>query len=188
MKGKGVVVVVVLMFVLALGAGAALALLVQGNGKAVLGNLLSPRVPAPTTPVAVRGTLSDILHLTPDQNSQMQQIWQDVSKTSNECIDDAKTIQIDEDKELIDHILTTSEQKEQFQALRNRSKAKLDALAKKRDTAFKKAVDQTRKILNDDQRHTYDQIIQDRIGTLPDPSTGGASLGGMKWDSARAFP
>ena len=166
MNGKGIAVILVVMFAVALGAGAV-------AGK------LSVRLPHNVTAPTEGGTLSQVLQLTPAQNSQMQQIWEGVRKTSDDCINEAKGIQVQEDKELMENILTSKEQKDQFQALRERSQQKLAELARKRDVAFKKAIEDTKPILNAEQWKTYEKILRDRTGGLPD-ATGGRSSG--DWD------
>ena len=60
-----------------------------------------------------RTTLADELKLSPEQNVKMLEIWKPVGVSSDRWIADAKTIQEQEDRELIEKILT-EEQREQI--------------------------------------------------------------------------
>jgi len=164
MNGKGLALILVLMFGLAVGAGVVAAKLA--------GKLTTHKDPAPD---ARQGTLADELGLTPAQSAQMRTIWLKVSEKSEQLANDAKAIQVAEDKELINRILTTDEQKKQFQELRNESTGKLSLLEAERKAAFDKAVAQTMPILSAAQQRIYLQIIKEHTGVLPDSTPGAGS-------------
>jgi uncharacterized membrane protein len=159
MNGKGLAVILILMFGLAVGVG-----MVAGKLTARMHNDPAKKVR--------QGTLAEELQLTPEQNEQMRKIWQDVREKSEQWIKDAKMIQVHEDKELVDRILKTDEQRKEFQDLRNESAVKLNRLEVERKAAFDKAVEQTMPILNAEQRKMYGQIISEHTGVIPDTSIG----------------
>jgi Spy/CpxP family protein refolding chaperone len=171
MKSKGIAVILVLMFALAAGAGAV-------AGK------LTARLPAKAEMKVRPGTLSETLNLTPEQNAQMQQIWEKVRYTSRDCLSQAQQIQHEEETAL--QAMLTDEQKSRLLQIRQQTKDKVTALETERNTAFKDAVDHTLKILSPSQRPIYEQIIKDRIGTLPDVGTGHSSLDWNLQDTSSA--
>ena len=176
MNRRGIAIILVLMFALALGAGAV-------AGK------LSARIPKDPAPARARtGTLAEELKLTHEQSEQMQAIWEGVSRKSKGWVNDATAIQKAEDDALIEHILTTDEQKKAFRDLRAESARKLNLLEEERKAAFDKAVEGSKKLMNEDQKQLYDQIIREKTGTaaLPNPSGGGASDGWNFANTARA--
>jgi len=141
----------VLMFLLAIGAG-------------VVAGKLSTHAPPAGSPVERVVSISDELKLSPAQKDQMRQVWESVQTTANDCTAKANTIQYDYE-EAVTRLLD-KDQLAKYQELTRQSKAKVKELEKKRRGAFSNAVEQTRKMLNDSQRATYEKIIHDRIGAL----------------------
>ena len=153
MKNKTIALAVILMFALALGAG-------------VVAGKLSTRLPAnglATSPE--KGTLSELLRLKPDQRDKMREIWESVSATSRDCLDQARQVQHDQDAALMG--MLNERQQAQYKALSEQTAQKIAVLDEKRKSAFRQAVEKTLPILDDGQRQVYQQIIRDR-GVLPD--------------------
>ncbi len=154
MMNKTVLIVVMLMFALALGAG-------------VVAGKLSSRLPAAEPAPPSRGTLADVLHLTPDQQAKMAAVWEGVRDTSRNCIADAEKVQRDLDQARM--AMLTDEQRKKYQELSDAASGKIAEIDAKRKQAFKKAVEETNgHILDESQRKIYDQIIKDRVGDVPD--------------------
>jgi hypothetical protein len=153
MKNKLVVILLILMFALALGAG-------------VVAGKLSTRAATPETPAPKRGTLPQVLQLTADQRDKMEAIWEDVRQTSNKRLAEATAIQRQQDDALM--AMLTDDQKKKWQDINMQTAGKIAVLDGSRKEAFKKAVDATLKLLNENQRKIYTQIIKDRVGDLPD--------------------
>lgn len=153
MRSKGVAVILILMFALAAGAG-----MVAGK--------LSSRVPSTPETHVHQGTLTEMLHLSPEQNGKMQQIWESVQGKSRDCM--ARAQQVQHEEEVALEAMLTDEQKSKLNEIRQKSKEKVTALETQRNAAFKDAVDRTLDILNPDQRTIYKAIIKDRVGPLPD--------------------
>ncbi len=160
MKGKGVAVILVLMFALAAGAG-------------VVAGKLSSRLPSTPEMHVHQGTLTEMLHLTADQNARMQQIWEGVQSKSRDCMSQAQQVQREEEAALA--AMLTDEQKSKLSEIRQKTKDKVTILEAQRNKAFTNAIDRTLDILNPDQRTMYKAIIKDRVGVLPD----GGSLHSM---------
>ena len=56
-------------------------------------------------------------------------------------------------------------QKADYQKLSEEDHDRIAALDARRKEAFRKAVDFTEKILNEDQKQVYERIISDQVGT-----------------------
>ena len=153
MNNKIMGIVLVLMFVLALGAG-------RSGRQAVIAPPTISNVPTEG------GTLSDQLHLSPDQREKMQKIWEKVAATSQECIEGAKRVQKEQDDALME--MLTPEQRPRYQALTIQSADKFEKLKARRKAAFRDAVAMSNGILDETQRRIYMEIIKDRVGFLPD--------------------
>jgi Spy/CpxP family protein refolding chaperone len=109
-----------------------------------------------------RASIADELRLTDGQRDQMRSIWEDVRSNVHDTLDRAQTIQRDRDAAVV--AMLTDSQKAKYAALTQEAAEKFAALGAQRHQAFHDGVDQTRKILNDAQRETYDRIIRDRVG------------------------
>lgn len=144
-------VIVILMFSLALGAG-------------IVAGKLTSRGSAP--PPAQEGrSLSEVLELSPEQRAQMQKIWEDVSRTSHECLDEARQVQRDQDARLMS--MLTPEQQAEYKRLTIENEGKIKVIDARRKRAFDAAVQRTLPILDDRQRQLYRNLIADR-GLLPE--------------------
>lgn len=167
---------ILLGFVLTLGAG-------------VVAGLLGARLPvgdARTTAVGGHGALADELHLSAEQRGQMRGIWETVQSTGQDCLRDARKLQQQRDDGVVK--LLTPAQKQAYDALQRQYSDQCAALIARRESAFQKAVTQTKKILNASQRVKYQQILKTRLGR----ETGRDSTGGIpteiRLDRGEYFP
>jgi len=148
-------------FVLALGAG-------------VMGDRLATRL-AVASPgsgghggwdngVGERSTLSADLGLSASQQEQMRNIWEGVRDLSHDSFEQAQILQNERDAKVVD--LLSDDQRKSYQELARSYADQVEALKKKRDAAFAKAVEDTRRLLNDFQRQKYDKILNERLGRV----------------------
>ena len=136
----------------------------------VVAGMLASRLPASgsTTiadPSPIRATLSDELALNADQRGKMRDIWENVRSTAQQCFRDAEEIQRQRDNEIL--TLLSDKQKAEFEKISRKYSDKFSDTENKRQKSFQEAVDRTRKILNDEQRARYDQILHERFPNLP---------------------
>jgi hypothetical protein len=156
MKTTRLMTLFVIAFVLALGAG-------------LSGGLLLARLPAAASggdaePVATNGgsgSLADVLRLSPDQRDRMRAIWEGTRAAAQGYLDDGQRLQRDRDDALV--ALLTDAQKEQYEKITRDYADRFAAVTRKREVAFREAVDRTRAILNDAQRRQYDQLLHSRV-------------------------
>jgi hypothetical protein len=85
-----------------------------------------------------------------------------VRETTQQCLEDGRRIQKERDDALV--ALLSDEQKLKFQKLSDEYATQFAELNRKRDKDFEKAVQQTRKILNEGQWRKYEQILRSRVG------------------------
>jgi hypothetical protein len=134
-------------------------------GAGVFAGMAVSRLPASNAAVSVmspdHASIADALQLTTPQRDQMRGIWEGVRYTVHQTYDQAQKIQNQRDQAVL--ALLTDSQRAQYAALTQQAAEKFAALSAQRDRAFHKGVDQTRQILNDAQRKTYDDIIRDRL-------------------------
>ncbi len=156
MQTRNIKIALVGVCVLALGAG-------------VFAGMAVSHLPAKTSDPALVGTdhspLTDELNLTPQQRDQMRSIWEGVRLTTHSALDSAQLIQAERDKDIVG--LLTDEQKLKYAAIVKRTNDEFAALSAKRDAAFREGVEKTRKILTEEQRARYDDLIRERVGSLP---------------------
>lgn len=150
---------VIVMFILAAGAGAVFGKLIWTS---------QPKGPASNA------SLSETLHLSAEQNKKMQDIWAPMQSRSLDYVAQAHQIQVEEDKEIL--AMCSDEQKLKFQQIRERSKQRLNDLEKDRIDAFRRAVAETKAILDKKQNDTYEAIIQNRFAALPGSDAGHSEL------------
>ncbi len=166
--------VLMAVFVLALAAGVVAGTLVSrlpvGGGSAV--------------PLEARSPLTDRLRLNETQRDQMRGIWEDVRKLSAQCLVDGQRAQKDRDDQIFK--ILTPEQKVQWDVINTQFAGKLKALSEQREAAFRKAVERTLTILSPEQRKTYQEMIDSRVGAItpgggfgqPPPSIDGGPVSG----------
>ena len=143
-------------FVLALAAG-------------VSGGLLLARLPnAPADAPggdAASSPLAAELGLSTQQAEHMRTIWEGVRGTAQQCFDDARRLQKERDDALVS--LLNEEQKAKFAEISKEYADSFAQLNRKRDQEFKKAVAQTKQVLNEEQWKKYERILKSRVGPGP---------------------
>jgi Spy/CpxP family protein refolding chaperone len=151
----------------------------------VTAGLLAARLPIATEaplppPPGDRTALAEELGLSPEQREQMREIWEGVRKQVHDAYDDAQRLQGQRDDAML--ALLNAEQKAQFESIAKDYADQFAALTKKREQAFKDALARTNKLLNDEQRKKYEQILRSHAppgpagGAGPGPSFGPAPV------------
>jgi len=141
-------------FALALAAGVAAGVLATRYVSSI----------TPTTPgsvVSLNPTFDD-LQLTDGQRAQIQKIWEGVKDASDQSYRDANHLQRQFDDKV--QRLLTPEQMKQYQEFYKDYYNDYQRLYGERDAAVKKAIEQTKTLLSDDQRQKYDVILKSRLG------------------------
>ena len=110
-------------------------------------------------------SLADELQLTPEQRVQMRDIWEDVRGKVHQAFDEAQDLQRQRDERIV--ALLSDDQKAKFQKLSQEFADRYDQLARERDEAFNSAVDKTKKLLNEEQRKKYEQILKAHVRPGP---------------------
>jgi Spy/CpxP family protein refolding chaperone len=148
--------------VLALSAGVVAGLLAS---RLPVSSGRSDGVPPSAAPVpggSMEKSLSEELQLTPDQREQMRGIWEGVRDRMHQAFDEANDLQRQRDQRLVE-ILATDEQRAQFAKISKEFEEKYNQIARERDEAFNAAVDKTKKLLSDQQRTKYEQILKRNV-------------------------
>jgi Spy/CpxP family protein refolding chaperone len=144
-------------------------------GAGVFAGMAVSRLPASASPVisspAGRSSIADQLKLTDAQRDQMRSIWEGVRSDVHQTMDRAQAVQRDRDAAVL--ALLTDSQKARYAALTQQASEQVSALLAERDQAFQNGVAQTRRMLDDSQRETYDRIIRDRVGSGNQVTSGG---------------
>jgi hypothetical protein len=154
-------IILVGLTVLALSAGVVAGMLAS-RIPAVEGHVQHPSV----TPAAgAQSQLTAALGLSPDQQEKMRSIWEGVRTQVQDYYQDAEGLQKQRDDAIAS--LLTDEQKARFEKLSKDYASRYDELVRRREAAFEKAVESTRKILDETQRQKYDEILKSRVGHLP---------------------
>jgi hypothetical protein len=104
----------------------------------------------------------------------MRSIWEGVRDNVHETLTQAQVVQRERDAAIV--AILTDSQKARYAALTQQAAERLAALNSQREQAFHDGVDKTRKILNDMQRQTYDNIIRDRVGSGSEGASGDRGL------------
>jgi len=100
----------------------------------------------------------------------MREIWEGVRSKVNGAYEDAQDLQKKRDEALFS-LLTTDEQKAKFERISKDFAEQFNELSRQRDKAFDQAVERTRKLLTDEQRKKYDEILKTHV--RPPPPAGG---------------
>ena len=143
-----------LAFVLALAAGVAAGVLAKRFATTLTAPVTSPGISA-------NPTLDD-LQLTESQRVQIQKIWEGVKDASDQSYRQANQLQRQFDDKV--QRLLTPEQMKQYQEYYRQYQQDFFKLQSERDTAVKKAIEETKTLLSDDQRQKYDVILKSRLG------------------------
>lgn len=117
-----------------------------------------PAVPPPTTrPSRPGGWLAAELKLTPEQQEQLDRIWEDTAfRGRHEREDQRRTLIRERDEAIVG--LIRPEDKPKYEALMQDYAQRLDALEDEWKVAFQAAVERTKEILTPEQRAKYEAI------------------------------
>jgi hypothetical protein len=153
MKKNRIIVLLIGVPLIALGAGVAT-------------GMLASRLPAmnPAHPPQASGQLplAEQLRLSDAQRDQMQQIWERAQSRVRRGVESAQQLQQQRDDALV--ALLNDEQKAAFEKISKEYADRYAELMARRDEEFSLAVSQTRKLLDEQQRQTYDQILRSHVG------------------------
>jgi len=143
-----------------------------GLSAGVVAGMLVSRLPAATAgagerPASVSAIASPLaeLDLTPDQQQQMQKIWEGVRKDVQGCFDQAQSLQKQRDDAIVS--LLSEEQKAKFAEISKQFHDRDVKITGDRQRLLGSAIEQTKQLLNDEQRKKYEQILQNRLGKIP---------------------
>jgi Spy/CpxP family protein refolding chaperone len=109
--------------------------------------------------------LAEQLNLTPSQAEQMRSIWEAVRNELRTSFESAEALQKQRDADVF--AMLSDEQKARFESISKRYGERFTALREERDAAFRRAVERTRKLLNDEQRAKYDELLKARVTADP---------------------
>jgi hypothetical protein len=104
----------------------------------------------------------DDLQLTDAQRTQIQKIWEGVKDNSDESYRAANQLQRQFDDKV--QKLLTPDQMTTYREYYKQYYSDFQRLQNERDTAVKKAIEETKTLLSDDQRRKYDVILKSRLG------------------------
>ena len=149
--------VIVAVFALTLCSGVVAGMLVS--------RLPNTPVPGPITPPPAepaKTAMEQALSLKPDQQQQMQKIWEHVRTTADDCYVQAQDLQREQWDALVK--ILSPEQKVEFNKQDSEFKKRFEELKKQREAAFNEAVKQTDGILDESQRKRFHDLIEKRVG------------------------
>ena len=153
MRRTGIETLLIGLTVLALSAG-------------VVAGMLATRLPVTTTTAGAGpgpgDALCEQLQLDAHQREQMREIWEGVKSRARDSYNDAQDLQHQRDQAILG--MLSDEQKAKFEKLSKDFADRYASLAEDRKKIFDEAVEKTRKMLNDQQRRQYDEILRDRMG------------------------
>jgi hypothetical protein len=109
--------------------------------------------------------LVEELALTADQQREMKRIWEDVRVKVQDCFARAQKLQKQRDDEILP--MLNEEQKAKFEKISKRFHELDVTITAEREHIFNDAINQTRKLLTDEQRMKYDKILKARLGRVP---------------------
>jgi Spy/CpxP family protein refolding chaperone len=173
-KKTRVEALLIVLTVLALSAGVVAGLVAARLPASSAGKGENAPPPPPMPPGPTEKSLADELQLNPDQREQMRGIWEGVRDKVHKAFDEAQDLQRQRDERFA-AILTTDEQRAQFQKISKEFADRYDQLARDRDEAFNSAVEKTRKLLNETQRKKYEEILKSHVRPGP-PGAGGGKM------------
>jgi hypothetical protein len=106
--------------------------------------------------------LTEQLQLSDDQRMRMQQIWERAQTRVRRGVESAQQLQQQRDDALV--ALLNDEQKAAFEKISKQYADRYAELLQQRDQEFAEAVSETRKLLDEQQRQKYDQILKSHVG------------------------
>jgi hypothetical protein len=161
MRRAGIKILVIGLTALGLSAGVVAGMLVSRLPAAMSG--AGQQTALPTS--AVSSSLAQELNLTPQQQEQMRQIWENVRGQVQDCFSQAQDLQKQRDDEIIK--LLNDDQKAKFEEISKRFHARDVKIKDDREQILAVAISKTKQLLNDEQRKKYDQILARRLGKVP---------------------
>jgi Spy/CpxP family protein refolding chaperone len=134
----------------------------------VVAGLLASRLPArPGSQSADLASLADTLKLTADQRVQMRSIWENMRDVAHDCKSESQKLDLQHEDEL--QALIPEGKKEQYRKIEQAYSDRRAALKVRQEGEFDKAVERTKKMLNPEQRTTYEQVLRAKVGREPTP-------------------
>lgn len=162
MRKSRVEVLLIVLTVLALCAGVVAGLVyARLPGSMPLKTDNTPPPPMLPPDGAGERSLADELQLSPEQRVQMRDIWEGVREKVHQAFDAAQALERQRDERIV--AMLSEEQKATFQKLSEEFARRYDELARQRDEAFNSAVEKTKKLLSDEQRKKYEQILKTHV-------------------------
>jgi hypothetical protein len=158
LKRAGVKLLVIGLTVLGLSAGVVAGMLMSRVAGGAGDKTVLPISNQPTP-------LVEELALTSDQQREMKRIWEDVRRKVKDCYVRADQLQRQRDDEILG--ILTEEQKAKFAKIAKRFHDLDVTITAEREQIFNDAINQTRKLLTDEQRTKYDKILKARLGRVP---------------------
>ena len=158
MKATKVTFILVLMFVVTMSAGLVAGRLTLSRSQRATPES-QPSVPAGASPLSVE------LQLAPEQAAQLRPIWEAARDAARACARQAERVQQGHEEELT--AMLTDEQKRKYEQLSQANHRRIAALDARRKVAFRQAVEDTRRVLREDQWRVYEQIMKNQVGSLP---------------------
>ncbi len=146
-------------FVMALLAGGAVGVV----GSRVLPGGDDNASAAPQSPRSRerRSWLTDELNLSPEQEVQMKEIWSPMSRGGpRDHFEKYRAAERTRDDAVV--ALLTPEQKAQYDRIQTDHQSAIEQLAQERERSFQQAVEATKKILSEEQKKKYEQIMARR--------------------------
>lgn len=147
------------------GAGLLIGMESRSSNVAPANPVVVTTQPAATAPTTrgdrMQSYLSTQLALTADQQAQMKQIWESSMRDGMRQHDE-KRRQLRKQREEAIVALIAPEQKSEYEAVLQRYTEGNANLEKEMRGNFERAVDETKKILNPEQRLKYEKMLEDR--------------------------
>jgi len=162
MKSRRTEVFLIILVIVALGAG-----VVTG----VLARQLPLGAQKPLVETAGTLSLGDELQLSPEQRDQMKSIWEGVRWEVQDCYHEGESLQRERDRAIV--ALLDDRQKAEFEKMSSEFAARFTELTEKREQTFQRAVERTKKLLDDRQRGKYEAILKSRLGKLSSAGVAG---------------
>jgi Spy/CpxP family protein refolding chaperone len=114
-------------------------------------------------PPAQGSWLDRELGLTKEQRDQMRAIWTEVMRDGGRPQSSDKRREYQKARDDAVRGLVPAEKQPQYEAAMQEYARKTAELGKERERAFQEAVERTKKILNDEQRRKYEEMLKNRF-------------------------
>ncbi len=144
-------------FVLAFGAGLVLGL----AGPRQVANLAAPQAQPHPENKPRRWWIASQLDLSPQQEEQVRKIWEDVRKqTIREREERRNTIRQEREDAILS--MLPHDKHETYENIKRDYSTKMAQVDREPPKSVQKAIDQTKLLLNDQQRAKYDEMLKSR--------------------------